>query len=555
MPDNDYIKLKNGEKFYFKNQNKEVKIKDFSNLALSWSVFFDDNVSDALTSSEIGLIFDKVKEYAMSDGNKKFSEDEMNAFINDFCAQQLQQSTGETPKDLGLNTKSLVQFLTELQINLNKPEPTQTHKNNELFEYILSIFPEIEDLKNEEEVFFLETDDGYKAKISNGKIIEFTDGNTQFYFENETLIASQIGKIGDSDFERNLYTDGELWRTLDSYGNTIYNDRMVEIFEQLTKPNLDIEKIQTLITTSAKNKQIGQDMEDYFAMTGNELFNDIAFANIPEKIKEQLLDIIYGDFDKIKGYNPELVIENSQINNDYYVGDEYALRYNGPVIYIENKTTGEETRLNLQKLLQLENFTRDQRNKFIKEIQKLPAEVLENLAIEIAYIKAIKEENTYIVIGSEFQAGATYDKDVMDIFIPKGEFLIHELGHALDHIFYGDSFDFDTFASMDSEFKAKYDELVTRYEAKGNKRFNLNNPYEQKVSRKTGDNYMTLDEREGFAICFQAMMGCDDLQTKFLFKEMPELMDYAIEHYRNIRSMKKEYRFRNLPEMRNENNY
>lgn len=66
---------------------------------------------------------------------------------------------------------------------------------------------------------------------------------------------------------------------------------------------------------------------------------------------------------------------------------------------------------------------------------------------------------------------------------------------------------------------------------------------------------MTLDEREGFAICFQAMMGCEDSQTKFLFKEMPELMDYAIEHYHNIRSMKKEYRFRNLPEMRNENNY
>ena len=143
----------------------------------------------------------------------------------------------------------------------------------------------------------------------------------------------------------------------------------------------------------------------------------------------------------------------------------------------------------------------------------------------------------------------------MDIFVPKGEFIIHEIGHAIDQIYSKDDINYDGFASSQGFFKTKYDELITQYEAKGNKRFDINNPHEFKVSKKTGDNYMTLNEAEGFAICFQAMMGCDDLHTKFLFKEMPELMDYAIEHYRNIRSMKKEYRFRNLPEMRNENNY
>lgn len=548
MSDNNYIKLKNGEKFYFKNKNKKIKLKDFSNLARNWGIFFDDNCSKNLTSGEIGLIFNKVKEYALMDGKTKFSKEEMQAFIEDNCDE-------ESIKELGLNQKSLVQFLTELQKKSdNSLANPKQNINSEIYDEILEIFPIMEDYKDQDGMHFLETDDGFKLVINDGQIVNYSGEDFKYKFKNGVIVSCQQGKIGDADFYKNLYTNGELWRSLDSNGNTIYNSRVVDLLNLIIyEPNVD--KLVMIIEQSCQNGQIGQDMDDYFKVFGHELFDDIAMSEIPDDVKEGLIDKIYGIFSDTRLYKPELYIEHSQVKNDYYTGDEYSVRYNGPIVNIYNETTGEETRLNLQKILQLENFSKGEKLSFLKKIQKLPAEVLENLAIEVAYIKAIDKEDTYTVFGSDFMAGASYHQETMNIFLPEGEFLIHELGHALDHIFYGDSFDFDTFASMDSEFKAKYDELITQYEAKGNKRFDINNPHEFKVSKKTGDNYITLDEREGFAICFQAMMGCDDLQTKFLFKEMPELMDYAIEHYRNIRSMKKEYRFRNLPEMRNENNY
>ena len=188
------------------------------------------------------------------------------------------------------------------------------------------------------------------------------------------------------------------------------------------------------------------------------------------------------------------------------------------------------------------------------KIQEVPAEILENLAIEIAYIEAISKSDTYTVFGSDFRAGAYYtsDEETMSLYRPNSNYLVHELGHAIDNIYSSQDINSGKFASTFGRFKTKYDELVTRYEAKGNKRFDANEPPKFSLFSRT-DNYMTYNELEGFAICFQAMMGCEDSQTRFLFKEMPELMDYAVEHYRQIRALKQEYRFKNLSEMQDDN--
>ena len=554
MPDNDYIKLRNGEKFYFKNRNGEVKVKDFSNLARSWGVFFDDKYSENLTSREINVIFDKVKEYAMRDGKKSFSKTEMEAFINDIWAEQLKDYEGLTREDIGLNAKSLVQFLTELQEKLNNSGENVGEKvNDDIYNQILESFPEIKNREFDEGMHCLETDDGCEIWIYDGQIKSFKDGRVKYEFDKKAVVSSQNGKIGDEDFSRDLYVNGEPWRSLDDYGNTLFNYRMLDLDDALNY-EFDVQKVKMLLNQSYQKGQIGQDMDDYFKITGRELFNDIGMSDLPEDVKEDLLDKIYGLFDDTRRYNPELFVENSQLQNDYYTGDEYSVRYNGPVVNIYNKTTNEETRLNLQKVLQLGNFDRRQKSRLISEIQELPAEVLENLAIEIAYIEAINKSDTYTSLNSDFRVGAYYtsSKETMSLYRPNVEYLIHELGHAIDNIYPSQDIDSGKFASSFGRFKAKYDELVTRYEAKGNKRFDAMNPPKFSIFKRT-DNYMTYNELEGFAICFQAMMGCEDSQTRFLFKEMPELMDYAIEHYRHIRSLKQKYRFRNLSEMRNDN--
>ena len=189
MPDNDYIKLKNGEKFYFNNCHGKVKVKDFSNLAHNWGVFFDEKYSGNLTPDEIGVIFDKVKEYAMRDGKKSFSKTEMEAFINDIWVERCDEPD-ITSDDVGLSVRSLVQFLTELQEKLNNSGENVDEKvNDDIYNQILESFPEIENPEFKERQSSPFT---YKSREkSSSPILPFCD-ETRTFSSNSYLTLPSI---------------------------------------------------------------------------------------------------------------------------------------------------------------------------------------------------------------------------------------------------------------------------------------------------------------------------------------------------------------------------
>lgn len=82
-------------------------------------------------------------------------------------------------------------------------------------------------------------------------------------------------------------------------------------------------------------------------------------------------------------YNENLTIKNSKVNNEYYQSKStYDVQFKELDVYINNKTTGKKSHINLADL-----FSKT-KNPFIKaeliiEMQKLPGEILEFIVHEV----------------------------------------------------------------------------------------------------------------------------------------------------------------------------
>ena len=83
MSGNDFIILPNGKRIYIKDEYGTVENTEFPKRSRFQSVFweFDRNGNNKLTSSDIGLIFNSLKECASLDGNNELSDDELLLFI------------------------------------------------------------------------------------------------------------------------------------------------------------------------------------------------------------------------------------------------------------------------------------------------------------------------------------------------------------------------------------------------------------------------------------------------------------------------------------------
>ena len=130
----------------------------------------------------------------------------------------------------------------------------------------------------------------------------------------------------------------------------------------------------------------------YKEQSGSFLINDIANCeSLSNKEKETLYQILEPEFAKFKLYKISLVRENEQIKNKYYTGEIFDIKYAGRYIEIKNKKSNEVVTLNLKELLKnIENES--EFYQVVRDIQRLPAEVVFDLANEVESIQTEKQK-------------------------------------------------------------------------------------------------------------------------------------------------------------------
>ncbi len=268
-------------------------------------------------------------------------------------------------------------------------------------------------------------------------------------------------------------------------------------------------------------------------------------ANGIKKFMEKRADIMKQAV--ANGYKSNLKIENSQVKNDLRTGDVYSIEYNEFRVTITNKTKNKTTILNLGVLLSGMSV-RDAVN-FMKYIQTLPGEVLEDLAIEADRITSSTGQSMNTTTNPDFTAGGIY-RGGKDNITTSPSHLVHELGHAMDY--HGkDNLDGKNNYSRimkNKKFLEAFEIGLKRFKQAGNKQFDYNDKstWPKGVKIKVGNkkmtlpdmnsNYCTANPYELWAEIYSALtLGyCNSYHT--LTKYFPEALEVGKEILEEIRN-------------------
>ena len=137
MSGNDFIILPNGKRIYIKDEYGTVENTEFPKRSRFQSVFwqFDRNINHKLTSSEIGLIFNSLKECASLDGNNELSDDELLLFMkNNIKNEELREK---------LQPSDMLKFLDILQKKSDEALSKMSSEQVRVENTIDKMFPEL----------------------------------------------------------------------------------------------------------------------------------------------------------------------------------------------------------------------------------------------------------------------------------------------------------------------------------------------------------------------------------------------------------------------------
>lgn len=231
------------------------------------------------------------------------------------------------------------------------------------------------------------------------------------------------------------------------------------------------------------------------------------------------------------GVDINFSVQDTQISNPYYTGDKYSLQQDGMTITITNKNTNSSKQINLEKLLQ--NYVNIQEKaEIIKLIQKVPPEVLMDLAVEI---ETFKPPLDLLDIYNENALGYYYST-TNQIAVNVGTDLqtfIHEMGHAVDHIgkdVGGGSLKIEYSLENNPEFSKIYEEELQKYLADGNTIYDFNDPNADRSL------YATANIHELFAECYDLLMRGDSGSKDILLKYFPKTLEFIKEQIKINRS-------------------
>ncbi len=233
------------------------------------------------------------------------------------------------------------------------------------------------------------------------------------------------------------------------------------------------------------------------------------------------------------GYNPNLTVQSSKVSNKYYKGDEYEIHYDGFNVTIKNKNKNYTKTFNIYNYVA--GMNENDKIEFLKKIQTLPGEVLEDLSNEIDRLNSATGQNMHTVQSNpNFVAGGYYRSDTDEI-TTKPKHIVHELGHAVDF-----NANKKSSAANDSAFKAAFAEELQNYINAGNIRYDYNNNSTRRAnalgSLMQQSNYCTANEREMFAEIYAMCMtgGCKSAGT--IVKYFPKTLARGQQLITQIRS-------------------
>ena len=346
--------------------------------------------------------------------------------------------------------------------------------------------------KNNIVFFLLEFDNEYYRVIQNDKNTKYETAISNGYIQNSEIkkekadgsytITKYYGTIknseiqyGSDDCEKNKtnYVVTDLIKSLSDNNKTALKNN---ILNKISKLNIEENLIdyqketkRDLITDIATNKNLDENEKSlliehlisnyknqeelryvYKSYLFNEVDKDInnsdkqsllthlkfvKNANASALIKELEQSNELNEDQKLKiytlfsEYNPNYVNNNSRIQNKYYKGYAYKVKQNEDYsIDIYSWATGKTNKIDLKKLCK--NIPLKYQPQFFSEIQKLPAEVLEDINAEASLVLEEFGNN------NDDRSSYTDDDDTMNVTMYQitQDTIIHELGHAIDNI-------------------------------------------------------------------------------------------------------------------------
>lgn len=369
--------------------------------------------------------------------------------------------------------------------------------------------PSFKENKEETSIF---NNNGTTNKINDLSKIIKDDNNFYIYGENEKIdhALKQCSNTASADYD--LETDAK--ETTKLLKELIYSD---DLFRD--------SKVMDLIKNNLDPANIDIVLKEYETLTnGRSLQEDINIVLTYCPIKKHNANKI---FDSLLNFEKT----NTSINNKYWQGDPHNIKREGSTFTITNTKTNETREIDLTVLLK--NFdTSKERKKFIEQMQKLPAEVLMDMAAEqTTLIELDGKTELDMGNGATCNAAGYYTSGTDQIAIYDNSSIAtitHEMGHALDYNKLNGS---NKSSVTNSEIYVEiFNEEMEKYLADGNKRYDyddaLANPFA----------YATTNEREMFAECYTLLMTGNCTSKKVIEKYFPRMLSYIKQYVEYNRS-------------------
>lgn len=358
---------------------------------------------------------------------------------------------------------------------------------------------------------FSKKDNEYKTNNLENITKAKSDINYYIYGENEEQDTEF--KLCSNNNQETYNFEADAKETTAQLKELIYSDdwnRYSQIMKIL-KNNLDPANID-IILNEYKALTNGRNLQEDL---------DIVFTYCPiKKNKAKKL------FDSLLNFENL----NTKIDNKYWQGDSHNVTREGSIFTITNTKTNETREIDLAVLLK--NFdTSKERKKFVEQLQKLPAEVLMDIAAEqTTLIELDGKTELDMGNGATCNAAGYYSSSTDQVAIHDNssiDTIVHEMGHALDY----NKLKGNNYSSVTNSetYVELFNEEMDKYLADGNKRY----VYGEYTKRKT---YATANEREMFAECYTLLMTGDCGSKTIIEKYFPRMLSYVKQYIEYNRS-------------------
>lgn len=276
-------------------------------------------------------------------------------------------------------------------------------------------------------------------------------------------------------------------------------------------------------------------------LTGRDSFEaDFLNSNLPPEIKAQYNKVIWHEACQRLNIKSNLKIENSQIKNDNYTSNMiYDIQYNlttdwiGGTITIINKTTGVTRIIDVNKITK--NMSEIDYCTFLSNLQTLPGEILEDIAVECNNVIGHSGKESYLIkkdCGGEY----LFDDETILAHTAIMRDFVHELGHAIDHTYkYGRNYAFSD-ELINTQYAKTLQQEYDKYILKGGKEFGKDTT-EPSV-------YCTSSSAEMFAECYTLLMTGNCHSKDTILKHFRKTLIEAEKLLQEIRKLPDDVRLR-----------